>query len=249
MAPKFYFSEEKPGNDLEIVKQGSTRWRDLRRGKATASNFSRIITEVKGEYAAGAKKYAREVAIQRMLEEDTEYPIDHLPAVSRGKLLEPDAVDAYHQKHGSATDAIGLVISTDDTRACSPDRTSTDRLLGIEIKCPGGPVHLEYIENQGPGRSYIWQVLGSILVAKFEAWVFWSYHPGLDPVDLVYEASRYERELELLDKALTRFEGDVKMYCDMIRENGWEEPISRKHQSVEDFNKLLAADSGAWAIG
>lgn len=240
MAPTFYFD----------IKQGSDEWRNLRRGKATASNFARIITEVKGEYAAGARKYAREVAVQRMLDEDTEFPIDHLPAISRGKVLEPDAVDAYHQRYGETTDAIGLVVSEDGTRSCSPDRVTNNRLMGVETKCPGGPIQLEYIENQGPGRGYIWQVVGSILVAKFDAWTFWSYHPGLDPVHLVYERRRYEKELEQLDKALIRFEGEVQFYCDMIRENGYEEPIGRaKHASAEEFDKLLAADAGAWAIG
>jgi hypothetical protein len=240
MAPTFYFD----------IKQGSDEWYNLRRGKATASNFSRIITEVKGEYAAGAKKYAREVAIQRMLDEDTEHRIDHLPDIMRGKLLEPDAVEAYHRRFkDTTTDAIGLVVSEDGSRVCSPDRTSANRLLGLEVKCPGGPTLLEYIENNGPGRSYIWQVVGSMLVSQFEIWDFWAYHTGLNPVHLRYDRRKYERELELLDNALVRFEGDVQMYCDMIRDNGWEEPIGRaKHVSAQEFDKLLAADPGAWAI-
>ena len=90
--------------------------------------------------------------------------------------------------------------------------------------------------------------MGSMLVAQFEVWDFWSYHPGLDPVHLRYEHKHYGKELELLDKALIRFEADVQRYCDMIRENGYEEPIGRaKHQSAEEFDKLLAADAGAWA--
>lgn len=243
--PTFYFD----------IAQGTDKWVQLRLGKATASNFDRIVTEVKGEYAAGAVKYAREVAIQRMLDEETERQIGFVGAIERGKAFEPNAVEAYHQRYGNTTDAIGLIVSADETRSCSPDRISTDRLMGVEIKCPGGPVHLSYIENlrkgekHPPGRAYIWQVIGSMLVAQFEIWDFWSYHPGLDPVHLRYERKYYEKELEALDKALTQFEGEVQRYCDLIRENGYEEPIGRaKPYDVEQWEKLQAADPGVWAI-
>ena len=246
------------------LKQGTIEWEIARIGKATASNFHRIITPVRGEYAAGAQKYAREVACGRMLQEQTEKPIGHLASVERGKIMEADAVAAYHiemkkrpEQFGVTTDAVGLIISDNQLWACSPDRISTNRLLGIEIKCPEGPAYLEAKERldsatDKPDEEFVkykWQVVGSILVSQFDAWDLWVYHPGVNPIHVRYVREDFMEEIEKLERALLRFEQDVQFYCDMIRENGWEEPISRKHQSVEDFNKLLAADSGAWAIG
>lgn len=247
------------------LDQGSYDWEIARLGKATASNFHRIITPAKGEYAAGARKYAREVASGRMFQENSERSIGHLPAVERGKVMEADAVAAYHvgmkkqpEKYGVITDGVGLVISANGLWACSPDRVSTNRLLGVEIKCPGGPAWLEAKEkidaqSEKPDEEFVkykWQVVGSMLVSQFETWDLWVYHPGVNPIHVRYERVNYQGEIDKLERALLRFEEDVQYYCVMIRENGWEEPIGgTRHASVKEFDKLLAADSGAWALG
>lgn len=240
--PKFYLE----------VSQGTEEWRQLRMGKATASNFDRIVTEVRGEYSeTSASKYAREVAVQRLLSEETEYPIDHLPQIARGKAMEPFAVDAYHQRWpGMTTNAIGLVVSDDQTRACSPDRISSDKLVGIEIKCPRADTHLEYLKNKGPGRKYLWQVVGSMLISHFDEWIFWSYHPGLNPVEVAYPRSSYIAELDKLDQALSRFEAEVQQYIQIMRNNGYEAPVGQmKHRTAEEWAKLEAADPDMWSIG
>ncbi len=168
------------------LTQGTFEWETARLGKATASNFHRILTPAKGEYSAQGKKYARDVACGRMFDENSERSIGHLPAVQRGKVMEADAVEAYHarmkaepEKYGIITDGIGLIISENGLWACSPDRISTNRLLGVEIKCPGGPGYLEAKEKieawqNGMGDDefvkYKWQVVGSMLVSQFDAW-------------------------------------------------------------------------------
>ena len=242
--PKFF-------PDLE---QGSDEWENERILRATASNFDRIVTEVKGEYSEkGAKKYARETAIARLLNADTGKRIGHLPQVERGKMMEPAAIEAYECKRKCTTEKMGLVISDDDTRSCSPDRIYTDdrgRLIGVETKCPGGPQHLECLDEGGPGRAYIWQVVGSLLISQFDAWDFWSYHPGLDGVLVRYERAAYASQIDALDKHLTRFEAEVQRYMTVMRENGYEPPVSKmKHRSVEEWEALQRADPGLWAIG
>jgi hypothetical protein len=236
------------------VEQGSEEWRRLRMGKATASNFNRIVTEVKGEYASGVDKYAREVAIQRMIMEDTEQPKDGLRWIERGKVLEPDAVKHYEKVRGRTTKAIGLVISADGARACSPDRISADHLWGVEIKCPSGPEHLEYMDDAkkggaGPGTAYRWQVLGSILVAGFDGWSFVSYHPNLREVIVTYKRENFEKELKLLDDCLNRFEETVQRYCNLIRREGFIDPRTQTPTRAEaEWAKLLEADPNLWAL-
>ena len=237
------------------VDQGSIEWLNLRRGKATASNFHRIVTEVKGEYSAQAGKYAREVAVQRLCDEDTETAIGHLKPVERGMILEADAAAHYEKVRGRTTNRIGLIISADGTRACSPDRVSAEPapapLWGVEIKCPGGAAHLDYLENGGPtGGKYRWQVVGSMLVAQFAGWDFVSYHPQMREVIKTYDRRDYERDLEILDKALIRFEQEVQDWCDVILEKGFIEPVGlMKHRTAEEWAKLEKADPDMWAIG
>lgn len=246
MPPQFIISV-----DGEPLKQGTDAWRKKRMGKATASNFGRVVTEVKGEYAAGADKYAREIAIQRMLDEDTEKPIDGLYWPERGKLLEGDAVKLYESLPGHrTTDAIGLIISEDNTRACSPDRISADRLWGAEIKCPSGDEHLLYMRLGGPEKKYRWQVLGSILVAEFDGWDFVSYHPRLREVVKPYARKDYKAEIATLDEHLKTFEGQVQAYCALIEKHGYVEMENNTGdpRSDDEWRKLLDADPNLWAI-
>lgn len=239
-----------PPQFVTDVDQGSVEWLNLRRGKATASNFHRIVTEVRGEYSAAAGKYAREIAVQRLCEEDTEQPIGHLRQVERGNILEADAAAHYEKVRGRATSRIGLIISEDGTRACSPDLVGTDRLWGCELKCPGGPAHLDYLENGGPGPKYRWQVVGSILVAKFDGWDFMSYHPQMREVIKTFDRRDCERDLEILELGLIKFEKEVQSWCDVILENGFIEPVGRmKHRTAEEWAKLEKADPGMWSIG
>lgn len=241
------------------IEQGSEEWHRERMGRATASNFARIVTEVKGEWSeTGAKKYAREVAVQRLLDEETEPRIGHLARIERGKLMEPDAIEAYERQVGYKTAKMGIVISDDGTRSCSPDRIYTapgvnggeDLLIGIETKCPGGPTHLDYLENSGPGRAYIWQVVGSLLITGFHAWDFWSYHPGLDGVLVRYWRKDYQDKIDAIAKHLDRFEGEVRAYMALMQRNGYEPPMSKmKTRNRTEWEKLMKADPNGWAIG
>lgn len=243
--PQFIINIE---GSQEPLKQGSPEWRTMRMGRATASNFDRIVTEARGEYAAGADTYAREVAIQRVLREDTEKPISGLYWVERGNLLEGDAVKHYEAVRGRTTDAIGLIISDDGTRACSPDRIGTDRLWGTEVKCPSGPEHLSYMKF-GPGKKYRWQVVGSMLIAEFEGWDFVSYHPNLREVIIPYHRKEYTKELKQMDDGLKQFEENVQEYCALIRSEGFVDPMSvTSGRPDSEWQKMLEADPGLWAI-
>lgn len=250
--PKFIMNIE--GSD-ELLRQGSDEWRELRKGKATASSFDRILSEATGQWKTGrtkgttgaAEKYAREVAIQRLLHEDTEKPIDGLYWVERGKKEEPNAVKHYENVRGTTTDAIGLIISDDGTRACSPDRISTDRLWGVEIKVPSSAQHLQYMD-EGPGQDYRWQVVGSLLVSGFDGWDFVSYSPYLREVIIPYRRKDYIDDLAALDKALTRFEALVQEYCNLMRREGFIDPMAIAHRPDDEWQKMLQADPGLWVI-
>lgn len=250
--PQFIMNIE---GSQELLRQGTQEWRDLRMGKATASNFDEILSEATGQWKTGrtkgttgsAEKYARQIAIQRLLKEDTEKPLDGLYWVEHGKAQEPNAVKHYEAVRGKTTDAIGLIISDDGTRACSPDRISSDRLWGVEIKCPSGPQHLQYMD-EGPGKDYRWQVIGSLLISGFDGWDFVSYHQNLREVILPYHRKDYIDDIETLEKALSRFESEVQRYMDLMREEGFIDPMTIQQRPDTEWQKMLQADPGMWAF-
>lgn len=252
MPPRFV----REGLDGEPLVQGSEAWKMLRMGKATASNFDKILTEKRGDYAEKpAGKYAREVAIERVLVEDTERPLDGLYWVERGKALEPNAAQHYEKVRGRTVKEIGLIISEDGTCACSPDRLGLippdDHICGVEIKCPSTETHLEYAKIILSGAElfdYRWQIIGSLHVSQLGEWDFCSYNPRVAEVIKTYRRDDHAKDLAKLAAGLSRFEAEVQEYCELIREIGFVEQIGQM-RSNDDWQKMLAADPGLFAIG
>lgn len=252
MAPRFV--TEAP--DGQPLAQGTDAWKLLRMGKATASNFDKILSEKTGVYSEKqAGKYAREVAIQRILVEETERPLDGLYWVERGKALEPAAAQHYEKVRGRTLKEIALVISEDGTCACSPDRLALippdDHLCGVEIKAPSTETHLEYAKIILSGEElfdYRWQILGSLHVSQFDEWDFCSYNPRVAEVIRTYRREDHVKPLKALADGLARFEGEVQYYCELLRKIGYVEMVGQM-RSNDDWQKMLAADPGLFAIG
>jgi hypothetical protein len=238
------------------VTQGTDAWKVARMGKATASNFDKFLSEKTGKFSEKTgRKYAREVAIQRILVEDTERPLDGLYWVERGKALEPAAAQHYEKVRGRTVKEIGLIISEDGTSACSPDRLALippdDHLCGVEIKCPSTETHLEYVQiirNNEELFDYRWQILGSLHVSQMNEWDFCSYNPRVAEVIRTYRREDYLPELKTLAEALARFEDEVQTYCKLLRDIGYVEMVGQMRTN-EEWKKLQDADPDMWAIG
>jgi hypothetical protein len=80
--------------------QGSAEWWKLRKGIPTGSQFSRIITAKKGDYAAGAKHYAAELIAEAL---GWQSGFTGTPDTARGNMLEAEAQMArYAPRNQSA---------------------------------------------------------------------------------------------------------------------------------------------------
>jgi YqaJ-like viral recombinase domain len=244
-----------PPQFIENIAQGSDQWRLARMGKATASNFGVILSEKTGKYSEKqAGKYAREVAIQRVLIEDTERPLDGLYWVERGKAFEPKAAQHYEKVRGRTVKEIGLIISEDGTCACSPDRLALippdNHLCGVEIKVPSTETHLEYAKIIRSGEElydYRWQILGSIHVSQLGEWDFCSYNPKVTEIIRTYRRDDYLPQLTTLSAGLRRFEEEVQEACALLRELGYVEAIGQM-RTDEDWAKMIKADPKLFAI-
>jgi len=231
------------------ITQGDEIWRQMRLGIPTASSFNRVITEARGEMAAGRWKYAYELACERLLKEDSSLPLDGLHWIERGKALEEPAVKHYEAVAGATTDRIGLIMTDDGSMACSPDRIQTNKLIGLEIKCPMASTHAQYM-REGPGKDYRWQVYGSLLISQFESWDWVSFHPNLREVIIRYDRTpEAMKEIAKLDAALTQFKEEVDEIEAFLRKEGFVEPaLALPKRSEDEWRKMLDADPGMWAM-
>lgn len=133
---------------IQGVDQGGDAWLRIRLGIPTASNFHRIVTRVKCELSAQAKDYALQLVAERLLRSPTE-TAGGFHWMERGKELEAHAVRQYEFANDVTTVPVTFITTDDGRIGCSPDRlVAGDKAaakLGLEVKCPSPPVHLEYL--------------------------------------------------------------------------------------------------------
>jgi putative phage-type endonuclease len=156
---------------IKEVDQGSQEWLNLRLGKATASNFSNIITS-QGKRSTKLRDYALQLASELLL---TDYEEAYKsPSMIRGNELEPEAREAYKQFTFNKVEEISFFDC--DNYGYSPDGLVNDDGL-LEIKCPGAVNHMKYLyENKLP-TAYKAQCQGGLMVSNRKYLDFVSYNP------------------------------------------------------------------------
>jgi putative phage-type endonuclease len=158
---------------IKNIEQGSQEWFQLRLGVATASNFDKIIT-AGGKQSATLEKYALQLATDLILTEPDPTYKNNL--MVRGNEVEPLARQAYQEETFSIVEEITMLKSDCGNFSYSPDGLVGEDGL-IEIKCPLGTTHFQYIIDNKAPTDY-WQQLQGGLWVSGRKWIdFISFHP------------------------------------------------------------------------
>lgn len=187
--------------------QGSPEWLQARLGIPSASEFKKIITKT-GKLSSQAEGYAHQLIAEELLGEPIK-DLSNLYWIERGKMLEPDAVEAYEAETFNQTVPIGFITNDEGTLGCSPDRLVKSGGL-LEIKCPAPQTHVGYGVD-GFDEDYKPQVQGQLYVTGLEWSEWFSYHPDFPPVLMRIE--RDEKYIDALAESLLQF---VEMKKDLI---------------------------------
>lgn len=159
---------------------GAEYW-ELKRGKPSCSDFHRIVTPKKWEFAAGAETYCHELIGQ---EYDHDYGMTEgyvSAAMRNGIIMEPESRRYYEMKRDCEVKRVGLVISDCGRFAYSPDSLVGDD-GALELKNPTPAVHIKWLLAGVIPPEHLAQCHGALLVAKL-AWIdFMSYCPMLPPL-------------------------------------------------------------------
>lgn len=160
--------------------QGSPEWRAARLGIPTASQFSRILTPTKLEYAKGAETYIRELLAEWLTGE----PQDEGGSgwTDRGTGMEDEARAWYEAQYDVTVRQVGFCVSDDGTVGCSPDGLVGDD-GGLEIKCPAAKTHIGYLlDPMSLVADYRHQIQGGLYVTGRKWWDVVSYSPIMPAV-------------------------------------------------------------------
>lgn len=183
------------------VLQQSEEWFRVRTGKATASQFKRIITPANGRLAAGRESYIHDLIGQC-------YAPFEMPTFAgnswtdRGNELEVEARTLFAADHGLVVDQVGFVTNKrwGDTVGCSPDglvgkQGASKYHAGLEIKCLARQNHVAIWDARALPAEYKAQVHGGMAVTGLRQWWFVSYHPAMAPFCLLVEWDDFTNKL------------------------------------------------------
>jgi hypothetical protein len=184
--------------------QGGPEWHALRKGRPTGSEFSRIITPAKGEYAKGADTYAAELIAESL---GWYRSFQGSPDTERGHRLEKEALRWLRLHHGIATRPVGFVLSDCGRYGCSPDAL-TDKGEPVEVKCPDTHTFCKWRIAGGVPDEHRVQLHGEMLLTGADCCHFVAYsdNPYLENVYL-----RVERD-EFTDK----LQAALNQFCDRL---------------------------------
>lgn len=186
---------------MEIINcvQGSDEWLNIRKGIATASNFSKIVTS-SGEASKQMSLYALQLASETItdMQDETYKNAD----MQRGNELEPEAREAYEEATLSLVDEMGFIKC--DFYGYSPDGFIGEDGL-IEIKCPKQSTHTKYLFNNKLPTEYKAQVQGGLMATGRKWCDFVSYHPNFHE-DKRLLIVRVERDEEFIKSLMIGLE-------------------------------------------
>lgn len=194
--------------DTEIctAPQGSIKWLEDRAGVITGSKFHLVMDKLKsgpnaGGYKAEAIKYARELALERIiggLLDDTKFKGAH---ADRGNELEDNARTAHEDLAECIVYPAGFIRTTDRKFG-----VSVDGLIGAnggsEYKCFTDADKVIEILVNGVSDMVMAQVQGGMLLTNRDWWHFGLYHPGLKVIGRDISIIEIERDEEYIQQLL-----------------------------------------------
>lgn len=181
--------------------QGSPEWWKARRGIPTGSQFSRIITAKKGDYATGSKHYQAELIAEAL---GWQSGFQGTPDTQRGNLMESEALRWLAFEHGIKTRECGFFISDCERYGASPDGIVVGGIEPVEVKCPALNTFLKWRADGDLPDDHKAQCHGEMILTGADRCYFVAYadHEQLDNWLIVVERDEFTAKLE---KHLERF--------------------------------------------
>lgn len=164
------------------VVQRSDEWFSLRRGRPTASEFSRIISPG-GKESKSQDGYIDEL-ITEMVDPGSVKSDFYSKHVEHGRECEPIARSWYSFERDIDVEEVGFCLSDCGRFGCSPDGLIGED-GGLEIKCPMLKTHISWLRRGVLPDDHKCQVHGELLVTGREWIDFVSYSPSVDVPHLV----------------------------------------------------------------
>lgn len=183
-------------------QQYSDPWWLVRRGLPTASEFHRIITPAKADYAESkADTYIAELIATAIGWKKDSFETED---TARGRTLEDQALRWLKFQHGIQTRKVGFCLTDDQEKGSSPDAMVVGTPKPVEVKAPDLHTLIGWKMEGGLPEKHRAQCHGHMIVTGADACIFIGYtvHPSIDNMLIEVKRDAYTAKLEA---ALQRF--------------------------------------------
>jgi hypothetical protein len=194
-------------------EQGSPEWLQARLGVPSASSYAKLITST-GKASTQADAYINQLVAERLTGEPTFFQVTD--PMQRGMDLEPEARASYEAQTGNLVMQVGFLMHDTLQAGASPDGLIGED-GGLEIKCPSGHTHVEYLRGGGLPVKYFQQVQGCLWISGRDWWDFMSYHPRMEP--LIIRVNRDDKFIKALEGAVTEAVKIIEQLTTQFRSN------------------------------
>jgi hypothetical protein len=195
------------------IQQNTDEWLELRRGKATASNFGKFMANEGKAFGDPAKAYALQISLEIATGRKSEnnFSNDH---TERGHIQEPIARMLYEDENF-------LTVTNGGYFDCGDYGDSPDGLVSydgvIEIKSVIASTHYATLTRGSFDTSYKWQLIGHLDCT------------GREWVDFVSYCADFPEDKQLIIHRLNRH--DYTDEIDRLR--------SRRYEFLKLVNEIL----------
>ncbi len=192
------------------VEQNTPEWDELRAGRPTSSEFSKLLTGT-GKQSTQIGDYAATLAAEQFAGKPLER-WEGNRATERGHEVEPEARHTYEFLHGIKVERVGFV--TNHGAGSSPDGFVL--IAGIhEVKCQLPKGHVQtmayYRKHEKCPPAHYTQCQGQLLICERE-WVDLDfYHPDLPGLTI-----RVNRDESYIDELLKQIEEVIAQRDDLL---------------------------------
>ena len=204
------------GKERPLI-QGSDAWHDMRAGRPTGSEFSKILTAKTCVLSKSHIGYMCKLVKESMFPVFDEGESFISEAMAHGILHEPAARKFYEDRTEQKVDEVGFITMDEGIAGASPDGLiynpyELKHTHGLEIKCPQPETHIRYVYENILPNSYKPQVHFCMAVTGLKRWDFLSYHPDMKHLLVEVHWDEYT------DKVVAALEDFTVRYAD-FREN------------------------------
>ena len=179
---------------LDLI-QGTPEWLAARAGSLGASSIADALAKTKTGWGASRANLHSRIVTERLTGKPVETFVNS--AMQRGTELEPQARAMYSLETGHDVSEVGIILHPSIKHShCSPDGLIAGEGM-VEIKCCGGPRHIELLSGGKPEDRYIKQCLWQ-LACTGRDWVDLAYFNPDFPAEMQLHVRRVDRDADLI---------------------------------------------------